>query len=321
MNAFAYVTARTPESAVAAVRSDGRFLAGGIDLLGEMKESLATPKTLVNIKALPGTTEIRSEGGKWRVGANVTLAALAQHTEMRRLFPGLVEAAGEVGSPQIRHVATVGGNLAQHSRCWYYRHRDVTCRKKGGTTCLAREGESKYHSLFTGCMCISPVCSNLAIALAALDARVGVHRGRRVEALTVAQLFESAWKTPTDHHSLRPEDLILHVELGAPAGSRSAYLQLSEKADFDWALVSCAAAGTVDRGTLRGIRVVLGSVAPIPWMVDEANAYLNGKPLTAEHADRAAELILKDARPFTGNAYKVPLARALIRRTLLKLAA
>ncbi len=321
MNAFAYVTARTPESAVTAVRSQGRFLAGGIDLLGELKESLATPKTLVNIKALPGTTEIKAEGAKWRIGANVTLATLARHTDVRRLFAGLAEAAAEVGSPQIRNVATVGGNLAQHSRCWYYRHHDVTCRKKGGKTCFARDGESKYHSLFTGNMCLSPVCSNLAPALAALDARVAVLRGRRVETLTIAQLYADAWRTPTAHHSLRDGDLILHVELTAPPGARSAYLQLAEKSDFDWALVSCAAAGIVEQGRLRSARVALGAIAPIPWLVDEANAFLEGKTPTVEVADRAADLMLREARPFGDNGYKIPIARALVRRTLLKLVA
>lgn len=321
MNAFTYVTARSPENAVAALRPQGRFLAGGIDLLGEMKESLAAPPTLVNIKALPGTAEIRADGGRWRIGTNVTLAALAAHPELRRVFPGLAEAAAEVGSPQIRNVATVGGNLAQHSRCWYYRHRDVTCRKKGGKVCFAREGESKYHSIFTGCMCLSPVCSNLAIALAALDARVSVLRGRRTESLTVAQLYAEAWRTPTAHNSLRADDLILGVELAARAGARSAYLQLAEKSDFDWALVSCAAAATVEQGRLRGARVALGAIAPIPWLVDEAHALLEGKPLTRELADRAAELILREARPFGDNGYKIPVARALVRRTLLQLVA
>jgi xanthine dehydrogenase YagS FAD-binding subunit len=321
MNPFSYVTARSPESAVENVRKQGRFLAGGMDLLGEMKEGLSTPKTLVNIKTLPDTTAVRQEKGRWLIGANVTLAALAAHPDLKRVFPGLAEAALEVGSPQIRHLATVGGNLAQHSRCWYYRHRDATCRKKGGKTCLARDGESKFHSLFTGCMCLSPISSNLAIALTALDARVVLWRGRKTLSLTLAQLYDEAWRTPTAHNSLRDDDLILRVELGAPAQGRSAYLQLAEKSDFDWALVSCAAAATVTAGKLSSVRVVLGAVAPIPWQVDEANAFLEGKTLTAETADRAAELMLREARPFGDNAYKITIARALVRLTLMKLVA
>jgi xanthine dehydrogenase YagS FAD-binding subunit len=321
MKPFAYVTARSAESAIELVRDDGRFLAGGMDLLGELKELLLTPKTVVNVKALPGLAEIQATGPTWSIGANVTLTALAQHPEVRRALPGLAEAAAEVGSPQIRNVATVGGNLAQHSRCWYYRHRDVTCRKKGGKECFARLGQSKYHSLFTGCMCVSPCVSNLAIALTALDARVVVLRGRKSETLTLAQLYASAWRTPAAHNSLREDDLIQRIEVRAAYDRRSTYMQLAEKGEFDWALVSCAVAANMVAGTLRSVRIVLGAVAPIPWQVDEANAFLEGKTVTTETAERAADLLLRDARPFGDNAYKLPIAKALVRRTLMKLVA
>lgn len=321
MNSFAYVTAQTPESAVELVRQDGRFLAGGMDLLGEIKESIATPKTLVNIKALPGAAELRTSGGTWSIGATVTLTALAANADVQRALPGLAAAARDVGSPQIRNLGTVGGNLAQHSRCWYYRHRDVECRKKGGTQCFARQGENKFHSLFTGAMCISPCVSNLAIALAALDAKVVVQRGRKAESMTVADLYAAAWKTPTAHNSLRSDDLILRVEVPIVPDRRSAYLQVAEKADFDWATVSCAASARVSGGVVRGVRIVLGAVAPIPWQVDAANAALEGKAVTAETADKAAELLLREARPFADNAYKVPIAKALVRRALQQLVA
>ncbi len=319
MKPFAYVTARTPESAVSLVRDRGRFIAGGIDLLGELKEHIAEPGTLVNVKALPGTQEMKRTGDKWVIGANVTLAALAAHADLRRALPGLARAADDVGSPQMRNVATVGGNLAQHSRCWYYRHRDVRCLKKGGATCYARDGENKYHSLFSNATCLSPVVSNLATVLTALDARVLVQRSPKPELLTMAQLYASAWENPRAHNSLRPADLILQVEIPADPGGRSVYLQLAEKSDFDWALVSCAAAAQVDGKTLRRARVVLGAVAPVPWQVDEASVLLEGKELTDVLAAQAADLILRDAEPLAHNAYKVPLAHALIRRALGKL--
>jgi len=321
MKAFAYVIAQTPESAVELVRNQGRFLAGGIDLLGELKEHLAEPKTLVNVKMLPQTQEITPAGDKWVIGANVTLAALGAHPDLRRVFPGVAEAAAEVGSPQMRNVATVGGNLAQHSRCWYYRHRDVRCLKKGGATCYAREGENKYHCLFTGATCVSPVVSNLATVFTALGARVIVQRGTKAETLTMAQLYESAWENPRAHNSLKPTDLILRIEIPVTAGGRSAYLQMGEKSDFDWALVSCAAAARVDGKTLRDARMVLGAVAPVPWQVEEANQFLEGRELTDAVMAGAADLILKDAEPLAHNAYKVPLARALIRRVLTSLVA
>ena len=235
------------------------------------------------------------------------------------MFPGLIQAAEDVGSPQMRNVATVGGNLAQHSRCWYYRHRDIRCLKKGGATCYAREGENKFHSLFSNATCISPVVSNLAVVLTALGARVVVQRGPKVETLSMGQLYELAWDNPRAHNSLRPTDLILRVEIPTATGGRSVYVQMAEKSDFDWALVSCAAAARIDGKTLRSARVVLGVVAPIPWQVDEANAVLEGKELTEALAAQVADLILRDAEPLAHNAYKVPLAHALIRRTLGRL--
>src|SRR5579871_5358197 len=166
MKTFQYTSPRTVGSAVALANDTARFFAGGIDLLGEMKEYISSPQTLVNVKDLPNTHEITPGNESWTIGANVTITQIEQNGELKQAFPGLQQAAAEVGSPQIRNVATVGGNLAQHSRCWYYRHRDIQCLKRGGSTRYAREGENKYHSLFTGNPCISPVVSNLSIALA-----------------------------------------------------------------------------------------------------------------------------------------------------------
>lgn len=321
MNAFAYVSPKHPESAVQLAREGGRFFAGGIDVLGEIKESLSAPTTLINVKDLPDMGRIEFAGGTCLIGATVTLAALLGDAEVAGVFPGLVAAAAEVGSPQIRNRATVAGNLAQHSRCWYYRHRDIHCRKKGGSRCFARVGENKFHSLFAGCMCVSPAVSNLAVVLAALDARVLVLRGRRAEALTLAQLYASAWTNPAAHNSLDPPDLILRVEIPVIAGARSVYLQVSEKSDFDWALVSCAAAARVGGGVLNGARIVLGAVAPIPWQVGDANRFLEGRRVDEETGRQAAALILQDATPLSDNSYKLPIARALIRRALMKLVA
>jgi xanthine dehydrogenase YagS FAD-binding subunit len=320
MKPFEYVTAATPVSARELAAEGGRYLAGGLDLLGEMKESIATPARLVNLKALPGLNGIEPGDQTWRIGATATIAALEDHAELAKVFPGLHQAAAEVGSRQIRNMATVGGNLAQHSRCWYYRQRDIQCLKKGGDTCYARHGENKYHSLFTGNTCISPVVSNLAVVLAALEGTVVVHRAGKEVPMTIAELYARAWDNPTAHHSLEHGDLILRVELPARP-RRSAYLQVSEKAVFDWALVSCAAAAAVDGVTLRGARIVLGAVANVPYQVQAANELLEGKPLDAALADRAASLLLEKATPHSGNGYKIPIARTLIRRALLQLIA
>src|SRR5262249_29793714 len=213
--------------------------------LGELKEYIAEPTILVNVKALPGLTKIEPGPQLWSIGTNVTVAELEDHAELKKVFPGLQQAAAEVGSRQIRNVASVGGNLAQHSRCWYFRHRDTLCLKKGGDMCYARHGENKYHSLFTGNTCISPVVSNLAVAFATLDATIIVLRDGKETRVSIPEFYARAWDNPTAHNSLEPGDLILKVEVPAQ-NRRSCYQQLSEKENFDWALVSCAAAAKVD---------------------------------------------------------------------------
>lgn len=321
MKAFDYATALTPASAAELRGSDGRYLAGGIDLLGEMKEYIATPSRLVNVKKLPGTWEItKAADGGFSIGANATVAAVAGHPDLQASLPALAEAASEVGSPQIRAVATVGGNLAQHSRCWYYRQRDLSCLKRGGNTCYAREGQNKFSAIFSGNPCVSPVVSNLAVALAALDASAVVWREGKDVKLTMKELYQDAWNNPLAQNSLRPGDLILRVEVPPPTGT-SAYLQVSEKSDFDWAMVSCAVAGKVADGRLSGVRIVLGSVAPVPYEAAAAAQRAEGQPLNAGTADAAADSVVREARPLAHNGYKVPMARTLIRRALLKLGA
>lgn len=320
MKPFEFAQARSTESARELAGRHGSYLAGGSDLLGEMKEYLADPNRVVDIKTLPDSSAIVSGKTAWSIGTNVKIAALANHPGLQDQLPGLAQAAAYVGSPQIRNVATVGGNLAQHSRCWYYRHRDIKCLKNGGFTCYAREGESKHHCLFSGNPCISPVVSNLAIALTALSATVTVENGKGSNTMPVEELYSHAWFNPLAHNSLQQADLILEVKI--PNGTNaSAYVQASEKTGFDWALVSCAAAARVEGRRLLEPRVVLGAVSPVPHQVQSANEFLHGKTLDPGLADEAAEIILRDAQPTVHNAYKIPLAKTLIRRTLLQLTA
>jgi xanthine dehydrogenase YagS FAD-binding subunit len=319
MKAFEYATALSTASARQLVADNGAYLAGGNDLLGLLKDYLVPgPNILVNVKSLPGLNQIERGDKSWTIGALVTVAEIEHDAEMGKVFPGLHDAAAEIASPQIRNVATVGGNLAQHSRCWYFRQRDIQCLKKGGDLCYAREGDNRYHCLFTGNDCISPVVSSLGTTFAALDATAVVLRDGKETRLSLAELYQKAWTEPTAHNSLNPGDLILKVEIPM-ARPRSAYLQVSDKHAFDWALVSCAAAANVNDGKLSRPRVALGSISPVPHQVAAANDFLDGKTLDDDTVSQAADLILKGAQPLEHNAYKVPMAHALIRRTLLKL--
>jgi xanthine dehydrogenase YagS FAD-binding subunit len=320
MNSFQYVTATSPTSARELVGTDGRYLAGGMDLLSEMKEYIAQPKILVNIKSLPALNKIEPGDKSWTIGANVTISELEDHPELKKAFLGIQQAASEVGSRQIRNFGTVGGNLAQKSRCWYYRHRDVHCLKKGGDMCYARHGDNRYHSLFSGNTCISPIVSNLAIAFGALDAAVIVQKGKKEQKMTIDELYHEAWRDPEAHNSLEPGDLILRVEVPV-VQNRSAYLQMSARSEFDWALVSCAAAAKMDGNKVSKARIVMGAVSNIPYQVEAANTFLEGKTLDEAATAKVADLILEKAHVQPFNGYKIPIARALIHRTLMKLAA
>jgi xanthine dehydrogenase YagS FAD-binding subunit len=319
MKPFEYATAHSADSARQLVADNGAYLAGGNDLLGLLKDYLIPgPNILVNVKSLPGLNQIEQGDVTWNIGALVTIAEIENNAGIAKAFPGLHDAAAEIASPQIRNVATVGGNLAQHSRCWYFRQRDVVCLKKGGDLCYAREGDNRYHCLYSGNDCISPVVSSLATIFAALDATAIVLRDGKEIRLSMAGLYQKAWTEPTAHNSLAPGELMLRVEIPATR-TASAYLQVSDKHTFDWALVSCAAAATVSGGKLNQPRVALGSISPVPHQVEAANAFLDGKTLDEDTVSQAADFILKDAKPLEHNAYKLPMAHALIRRTLLKL--
>lgn len=318
MKAFSYATAHSTDSACDLVAGKGAYLAGGNDLLGLLKDYLISADTLVNIKALPGLNHIERGENHWTIGSLVTIAQIEHDADIQSTFPGLHEAASEIASQQIRNVATVGGNLAQHSRCWYFRHRDTVCLKKNGDLCYAREGDNRYHSLFTGNTCISPVVSSLATTFTALDATAIVLRDGKETRMNMAELYHRAWENPLAHNSLSPGDLILRVEIPT-SRNRSTYLQVSDKHTFDWALVSCAAAAEIVDGKLRSPRVALGSISPVPHEVAAANDFLDGKILDDATATQAADMILQDAKPLEHNAYKMPMAHALIRRALFKL--
>ena len=342
MSPFQYVTASSPDEAVSLIGQNGRYLGGGTDLLGEMKDYIISPDVLVNVKAvvLPGSVHfvpasptitapdlqlnLNSPSNSQeppepiRIASFCTLSDLAADERVKKFLPGVSEAASEVGSPQIRNEGTLAGNLLQHSRCWYYRQPDIVCLKRGGDMCHAHNGENKYHSLFTGCPCVSPVVSNLSVILTALEATADIKRAGKTPTMTMSELYHEAWKNPAVHNSLDPQDFLVNVTVPLKR-THSAYRQVSEKSEFDWALVSCAAAGNVTNGTITNARVALGAVAPVPYMVEAAHHYLEGKLLTDETASKAADIILKEAKPLAHNGYKVPLAHALIRRTLLAL--
>jgi xanthine dehydrogenase YagS FAD-binding subunit len=316
---FAYVNPKNEREAVAALgTARGRVLpiAGGMDLVAMMKDYIAQPDRLVNVKVLDGT--IAASAGGLQIGAAVKLVDLAEHPAVRREYPALAEAAGEVGTPQIRHAGTVGGNLAQRPRCWYFRNEEFDCLKKGGSRCFAVDGENQYHAILGGGPCHIVHPSSLAVPLVALGAKVRIASPSGSRDVDAAQFFVLPSQNLAQENVLAPNELVTHVIVPAARGMRNATYEVRFKQSHDWPLAIATAVLDLAAGRVRTARIVMGAVAPVPWRAEAAEAALAGKAITEETAAAAAEAALKDAQPMTDNAYKVQIARTAVKRAILK---
>ncbi len=298
-----------------------RPIAGGQDLLTTMKDYTSRPARLVNLKNIRGLNGITLNARGLTIGALVTLTELEEHAGVRKSFPGLAEAAHSIATPQIRNLGTVGGNLCQRPRCWYFRLEEVNCLKKGGSECYAAKGENKYNAIIGGGPSYIVHPSDLAPMLVALGARVTVSGSGGGRVIPLDKFF-----TLPAEGNIRRENILKNDEIitaifvpAAPLASRSTYLKFKERESLDFALASVAAAVELapDR-TVRAARIVLGGVAPIPWRVPVAEKYLEGKTLSPEVLAETGKLALAEAKPLEKNAYKVPLAQTLVRRALAK---
>ena len=320
MKAFAYVNAATEKEAVAALGPErGKMLplAGGMDLLALMKDYVAQPDRLVSVKSLDKTITKTPDGGL-RIGAAVTLAALAAHADSARLYPALVDAAADVGTPQIRNVGTVGGNLNQRPRCWYFRNEEFACLKKGGARCFAVDGENQYHAIFGDGPCHIVHPSSLAVPAVALGARfriVGPSGEREVQA---GEYYQMPDRNLFGETVLAPNEILTHVILPAPGTVKNASYEVRYKQSHDWPLATASVALVMNGQTIRSARVVLGAVAPIPWRSEAAEAALAGKRISEESAVAASDAAVAAAKPMTGNSYKVQIARAAVKRAIMK---
>jgi len=321
VKAFAYVDAASESEAVSALsprRGQVLPLAGGMDLVGLMKDYVAQPDRVVNVKRLDGA--ITESGDGLRIGAAVTLTELIEHPAAARLYPALVQAAAEVGSPQIRNVGTLGGNLAQRPRCWYFRNEEFHCLKKGGASCFAVEGENQFHAIFGEGPCHIVHPSNMAVPLMAYRGTVRVVGPRGEREVSADQLFVMPDRNLWSEIAIEPDELITHVALPASAAVKSATYEVRFKQSHDWPLGLASVALTMDANTVRAASVVLGAVAPIPWRATGAETILVGEQITDVVAERAAEAAVQGARPMSQNAYKVQIARTAVKRAILKAA-
>ena len=326
MNPFTLVRLPTLDAArerVAAEPERRSFRAGGIDLIDRMKEGLDAPDELVELAAISGEHGARMRGivstedGGWRIGALVTLGQIAGFDDLPTAYGALKEAAGNAATPSIRNGATAGGNLLQRPRCWYFRHSDLLCLKKGGYECLAVSGDNRYNAILGGGPSFIVHPSSLGSALVALDASVTIAGNDGLRSMPIEQLFALPTVDPTREHTLADGEVLVSIELPpALAGQRSAYHFAKEKQSQDWPLAEASVRCTVEGGVMREVRVGLGHVAPIPWRSKEAEDALEGVAPSAEAFAKAAEAALSVAKPLEGNAYKVPLSQGVLRYAL-----
>jgi xanthine dehydrogenase YagS FAD-binding subunit len=329
MKAFEWTNPATVQEAVKllAVSEAGdideapRPIAGGQDLLTTMKDYTSRPPRLVNLKHIRALNNITLTARGLAIGALVTLTELEEHAGVRKSFPGLAEAAHSIATPQIRNLGTVGGNLCQRPRCWYFRLEEVVCLKKGGSECYAASGENKYNAIIAGGPSFIVHPSDLAPMLVALGASVTVvgSTGKRVIPLDKFFTLPSEGNIRREN-VLKNEEIITEIFVPAsPLAARSTYLKFKERESLDFALASAAVAVRLaPNQTVRDARIVLGGVAPIPWRVPNAEKYLVGKNLKPDVLAEAAKIALVDAKPLEKNAYKVPLAQTLVRRALAR---
>lgn len=321
MTSFAYLRAATLPDALAALGDPGtRAIGGGTDLLPCIDEGVVRLTRVVDVRDLPGAGDItlRADGSA-RVGAGVRLADLAAHAGLRAHFPLLADAAAAVGSPALRNMGTLGGNLGQRMRCWYFR-RGVACFKNGGDRCAAYAGEHEYHGIIPGGSCHAVHPSDPAVALEVLDAQVEIAGpGGAVRRCTIAELYAGAMDDPQGEMTLAEGELITAVELpAAAAGGVQHWEKIIQRGAWDFALIACAAA----RRTDGSVRMALGGVGLGPWRIAhsvEEDVASGG--LDEDSIDALAERAMYDTVPLARNGYKVWMAQAALRRAMRALGA
>lgn len=322
MQTFEYAK---PAGVAKALSATGKFIAGGTTLVDLMKLHVEQPKTLIDINLLPLDKIEKLPDGGLRIGALVRNSDLAWNADVKAHYAVLSEAILSGASPQLRNMATTGGNLMQRTRCAYFREPEAGtpggygCNKRTpGSGCAAMEGLHRTHAILgTSDQCIATHPSDMCVAMAALEATIHVEGPRGKRAIPIAEFHKLPGTTPHIEHALETGEIITHVDLPKPmAGAKSVYLKLRDRASYEFALASAAVVLQVEGGKIRYARVAMGGVGTKPWRAHEAEAALVGKSADAATFRKAAEAALANAKPRTDNAFKVELAKRCVTRAL-----
>jgi xanthine dehydrogenase YagS FAD-binding subunit len=324
MEAFEYARPKSTQEAVkllAGAEGEALALAGGTDLISLMKDGVASPKRLVSLQHLKELKGISHQGESGlRLGAAVTLEELMESAEVREHYPALIQAAEGVRSPQVRSTGTVGGDLCQRPRCWYYRAGfGLLALYKGKP--LVPDGDNRYHAILGNsgpAYFVSP--SSLAPILIALDAKVKLHGPQGPRELSVREFFVTPKSDQESEHALHPGEIVTEIQVPNPGDVKMAVYEVRQKEALDWPLAAAAVVLKLEGGNVQSARVVLGHVAPVPWPSPEAEESLKGKSLNEDVAWEAGQAALSKATPLSKNAYKVQLARVAVKRAILRAA-
>lgn len=296
------------------------LMAGGTDLLDELKNETIDPEVVVDLKTIPGLDYIKTTKEGTRIGAMTLVGDLAEDPRVQTNFPVLHEAALSLATPQLRNVGTVGGNLCQRPRCWYYRDPQVMCRKKGGSRCYAINGRNRYHAILGGGICHIVHPSDLAPALISLDAQVTIATDGDDKMLALEEFYTLPRVNVRRENILKPNEILKEIVIPPlKSGTKSTYVKLKERGTWDFAIASAAVNGILSGGVFTDIRIVLGGVATIPWRLEKAERSLKGKSVKEDLVKQAAVEALSDARPLKENAYKKDLAATVVTRAILSL--
>ncbi len=305
---------------LAETKAGTALMAGGTDLIDTLKSGVAAPDIVVDLQGIEALAGISRDREGLRIGAAARVVELAEDPGVARDYPILKEAALSLATPQLRNVGTVGGNLCQRPRCWYFRDPAVVCRKKGGFNCFAFQGRNKYHAILGGSACFIVYPSDLAPALISLGARVTIGGAAGEKVMPLEEFYRLPSVDVTRENVLGVGQFLKDVRVPAPnPGQKGAYVKIKERSTWDFALASAAVTGVVRGRAFSEIAIVAGGVAPVPWRMRKAEDMLRGRPVTEALVAAAAGEALKEASPLAENAYKKDLAAAALKRAVLAL--
>jgi xanthine dehydrogenase YagS FAD-binding subunit len=320
MQTFKYVQPKSLSDAAGISEKEGDaavLFAGGTDVLGLIKNDIISPSEVINLKSIPGLDKIEyPNGAGLKIGALTTISEIAEHPDIMKNFTVLAEAVKEVGSPQLRNVGTIGGNICQRPRCWYFRE-EFDCIRKGGDICYAIGGENKYHCVVGGGPCYIVHPSDIAVALVALNAEFTITNGNNFTKVPADKFFVLPGQNSLQENILKPGEILTEIfipELSSVAGSR--YIKFTERNVWDFAIVSVAAVVNKNGNKINSAKIVFGGVAPVPWIDEDLNSMLSGMELSDKSIEAAASNTLMDAEPMEKNEYKISLARNLVKKIL-----